>query len=62
MVRPERPVNCACIICMDISNSLAWLREGAIVARLQKRGMITVLNRVPRIPLGFLMGMIHWPH
>ena len=47
---------------MDMSNSLTWLREGAIVARLQMRGMIGVLNRVPRIPLDFLTGMIYWPH
>ena len=63
MVGPERFVNCACVVCMDISNGVTLSREGAIVARLEKRGMITVYNRVPRIQLRiFLMGMIHWPH
>lgn len=38
---------------MDISNSLTSLREGAVVARLEKRRMITVYNRVPSIDLGF---------
>ena len=56
MVGPERFVNWACVICMDTSNSLTSLREGAIVARLQKRGRIKVQNRIPIIPLRFFDG------
>ena len=55
MVGPERFVNCACVVCMDISNSLTLLREGAVVARLEKRCMITVYNRVPRVHLGIFL-------
>ena len=42
MVGLERLVNCACVIRMNISNSLTSLREGVTVARFQKRGMTAV--------------------